>query len=77
MSFLVLLTVSDDVGKTPDKPEYKDGTWHIESMMNERIVAGGLYYYDQEYVSVHVRQTVRTILINKSIRNTGPNRLSR
>ncbi|GAA3738662.1 hypothetical protein GCM10022225_22030 [Plantactinospora mayteni] len=33
---------------TPDKPEYPGGTWHVEGMMNERIVSTGIYYWDSE-----------------------------
>ncbi|KAL5532593.1 hypothetical protein ACEPAF_4367 [Sanghuangporus sanghuang] len=36
---------------TPENPEYKGGSWHIEGMVNERIVASGLYYYDQENIT--------------------------
>ncbi|KAL5529747.1 hypothetical protein ACEPAG_5732 [Sanghuangporus baumii] len=36
---------------TPEKPEYKGGSWHIEGMANERIVASGIYYYDQENIT--------------------------
>ncbi|KAG8941052.1 hypothetical protein FRC04_004800 [Tulasnella sp. 424] len=31
---------------SPDKPEYQGGSWHVEGMANERIVASGIYYYD-------------------------------
>ncbi|KAI0675902.1 hypothetical protein C8Q78DRAFT_1066532 [Trametes maxima] len=30
----------------PEKPAYPGGSWHIEGMQNERIVATGLFYYD-------------------------------
>ncbi len=30
---------------TPKKPKYPGGAWHIEGMLNERIVATGLFYY--------------------------------
>ncbi|MFI1092052.1 DUF4246 domain-containing protein [Streptomyces sp. NPDC020917] len=33
---------------TPDKPEYAGGSWHVEGMMNERIVSTGIYYWDNE-----------------------------
>ncbi|KAF7320935.1 hypothetical protein HMN09_00180200 [Mycena chlorophos] len=36
---------------TPEKPEYEGGNWHVEGMMNERIVASGIYYYDQENIT--------------------------
>lgn len=31
---------------TPENPEYAGGSWHVEGMENERIVATGIYYYD-------------------------------
>lgn len=30
---------------TPEKPRYEGGSWHVEGMANEKIVATGLYYY--------------------------------
>ncbi|KAI5121385.1 hypothetical protein M0805_001198 [Coniferiporia weirii] len=36
---------------TSEKPEYKGGSWHIEGMAHEHIVASGLYYYDQENIT--------------------------
>lgn len=33
---------------TPDKPEYHGGSWHVEGMVNERIVSTGIYYWDSE-----------------------------
>lgn len=33
---------------TPDKPEYSGGSWHVEGMLNERIVSTGIYYWDSE-----------------------------
>ncbi|WP_030857031.1 DUF4246 domain-containing protein [Streptomyces sp. NRRL F-2747] len=36
---------------TPDKPEYAGGSWHVEGMMNERIVSTGIYYWDSENVT--------------------------
>lgn len=36
---------------TPDKPEYADGSWHVEGMMNERIVSTGIYYWDSENIT--------------------------
>ncbi|KAF1977877.1 hypothetical protein BU23DRAFT_657381 [Bimuria novae-zelandiae CBS 107.79] len=33
---------------TPEKPDYPDGTWHLEGMLNESIVATSIYYYDVE-----------------------------
>jgi hypothetical protein len=36
---------------TPDKPAYPGGTWHVEGMMNERIVSTGIYYWDSENIT--------------------------
>ncbi|KAK6497880.1 hypothetical protein TWF481_012279 [Arthrobotrys musiformis] len=36
---------------TPNKPRYKGGSWHVEAMLNERIIATGIYYYDQENIT--------------------------
>ncbi|KAI0716774.1 hypothetical protein C8Q76DRAFT_417198 [Earliella scabrosa] len=36
---------------TPDKPRYPGGSWHVEGMANEAIVATGLYYYACENIS--------------------------
>jgi len=33
---------------TPEKPKYGGGSWHIEGMENESIVASGIYYYDEK-----------------------------
>jgi hypothetical protein len=36
---------------TPDKPEYAGGSWHVEGMMNERIVSTGIFYWDSENIT--------------------------
>ncbi len=36
---------------TPDKPEYVGGSWHVEGMLNERIVSTGIYYWDSENIT--------------------------
>lgn len=36
---------------TPEQPKYHGGSWHVEGMRNERIVASGIFYYDEEYVT--------------------------
>ncbi|KAH8087203.1 hypothetical protein BXZ70DRAFT_1073353 [Cristinia sonorae] len=36
---------------TPEKPEYPGGNWHVEGMINERIVATGIYYLDSDNIS--------------------------
>ncbi|KAG8916501.1 hypothetical protein FRC01_003116 [Tulasnella sp. 417] len=36
---------------TPEKPEFPGGSWHVEGMANEQIVASGIYYYDCENIT--------------------------
>ncbi|KAF8198394.1 hypothetical protein K438DRAFT_1824332 [Mycena galopus ATCC 62051] len=36
---------------TPEQPEYAGGSWHVEGMVNEHIVASGIYYYDEENIT--------------------------
>jgi hypothetical protein len=36
---------------TPEKPSYEGGSWHIEGMVNEAIVATGLFYYSMENIT--------------------------
>ncbi|KAJ6542721.1 hypothetical protein B0H19DRAFT_1171611 [Mycena capillaripes] len=36
---------------TPENPEYDGGSWHVEGMVNESIVASGIYYYDEENIT--------------------------
>jgi hypothetical protein len=36
---------------TPKNPKYNGGSWHVEGMLNERIVASGIYYYDNDNVA--------------------------
>lgn len=36
---------------TPENPRYEGGTWHVEGMANENIVASGIYYYHTENIS--------------------------
>ncbi|AQU68289.1 DUF4246 domain-containing protein [Streptomyces niveus] len=36
---------------TPEKPDYSGGSWHVEGMMNERIVSTGIYYWDGENIT--------------------------
>ncbi|MFI9122721.1 DUF4246 domain-containing protein [Streptomyces bikiniensis] len=36
---------------TPEKPEYAGGSWHVEGMLNERIVSTGLFYWDSENIT--------------------------
>ncbi|KAG0322848.1 hypothetical protein BGZ97_003405 [Linnemannia gamsii] len=36
---------------TPNNPKYEGGTWHVEGMANENIVATGIYYYHTENIT--------------------------
>ncbi|KAF7293234.1 hypothetical protein HMN09_01201600 [Mycena chlorophos] len=36
---------------TPEMPEYAGGSWHVEGMVNESIVASGIFYYDEENIT--------------------------
>ncbi|KAJ7086391.1 hypothetical protein B0H15DRAFT_347160 [Mycena belliarum] len=36
---------------SPEQPKYAGGSWHVEGMMNENIVASGIYYYDEENIT--------------------------
>jgi hypothetical protein len=36
---------------TPEKPDYAGGSWHLEGMLNEGIVATSIYYYDIDNVT--------------------------
>nr|WP_284453867.1 DUF4246 domain-containing protein [Streptomyces sp. MRC013] len=36
---------------TPDKPEYPGGSWHVEGMLDERIVSTGVHYRDSEDIT--------------------------
>ncbi|WP_030324589.1 DUF4246 domain-containing protein [Streptomyces flavochromogenes] len=36
---------------TPEKPEYSGGSWHVEGMVNERIVSTCIYYWDSENIT--------------------------
>ncbi|MYW04941.1 DUF4246 domain-containing protein [Streptomyces sp. SID3343] len=36
---------------TPDKPEYPGGSWHVEGMLNERIVSTAIHYWDSENIT--------------------------
>ncbi|KAG0219175.1 hypothetical protein B0O80DRAFT_533492 [Mortierella sp. GBAus27b] len=36
---------------TPENPKYTGGSWHVEGMANENIVASGIYYYHTENIT--------------------------
>lgn len=36
---------------TPEKPDYAGGGWHVEGMLNERIVATALYYLHSDNIT--------------------------
>ncbi|GJP43051.1 hypothetical protein CLOM_g2554 [Closterium sp. NIES-68] len=36
---------------SPENPRYPGGTWHVEGMRNEHIVATGIYYFDSDNIT--------------------------
>ncbi|KAG8899799.1 hypothetical protein FRC00_000899 [Tulasnella sp. 408] len=46
---------------TPERPHYPGGSWHVEGMANERILASGIYYYDSENISESELQFRRVV----------------
>lgn len=70
---------------TPEKPKYGGGTWHVEGIDQERIVATGIYYYEVENVTeskLTFRQSItepdyeqnddRGVLAVYGLKNEGP-----
>ena len=45
------LEPSEGPNAVAGKEEYHGGSWHVEGMRNEHIVASGIYYYDQENIT--------------------------
>ncbi|GAA5840534.1 hypothetical protein JCM11251_007611 [Rhodosporidiobolus azoricus] len=48
---LQVITKIASIHLTPDKPDYEGGSWHVEGMQNEEIVASGIYYFSQENIT--------------------------
>ncbi|MDG9715141.1 DUF4246 domain-containing protein [Streptomyces sp. DH24] len=48
---LQVITKLATIHLTPDKPEYPGGSWHVEGMLNERIVSTGIYYWDSDNIT--------------------------
>ncbi|OSD06643.1 hypothetical protein PYCCODRAFT_1383781 [Trametes coccinea BRFM310] len=46
---------------SPENPQYPGGSWHVEGMANERIVATGLYYYSSSNIT-ESRLNFRTVV---------------
>ncbi|MFI9582271.1 DUF4246 domain-containing protein [Streptomyces sp. NPDC052236] len=59
---------------TPDKPEYPGGSWHVEGMMNERIVSTAIYYWDSENIT-ESRLSFRAALDDPSYEQNDDNGL--
>ncbi|MGV9451536.1 DUF4246 domain-containing protein [Streptomyces sp. NPDC003635] len=59
---------------TPDKPEYAGGSWHVEGMMNERIVSTGIYYWDSDNIT-ESRLSFRAALDDPSYEQNDDNGL--
>ncbi|WP_128976108.1 DUF4246 domain-containing protein [Streptomyces roseicoloratus] len=48
---LQVITKLATIHLTPEEPEYAGGSWHVEGMLNERIVSTGIYYWDSENIT--------------------------
>jgi hypothetical protein len=48
---LKVIVKMSNIHLTPESPEYRGGSWHVEGMENESIVATGIYYYDVENIT--------------------------
>ena len=48
---LQVIVKAADIVLTPEKPVYPGGTWHLEGMAHENIVAAGICYYKQENIT--------------------------
>ncbi|KAF9905404.1 hypothetical protein EC991_001699 [Linnemannia zychae] len=48
---LQIITKLANIELTPSSPFYRGGTWHVEGMANENIVATGIYYYDTHNIT--------------------------
>ncbi|KAK6336709.1 hypothetical protein TWF718_009500 [Orbilia javanica] len=58
---------------TPENPNYNGGSWHVEAMRNERIVATGIYYYSQENITASNLQFRRTVYVDRNPRVQSSN----
>jgi len=47
----IYLEPSEGPNAVTGKEKYHGGTWHVQGMRNEHIVATGIYYYDQENIT--------------------------
>lgn len=59
---------------TPEKPEYSGGSWHVEGMLNERIVSTAIYYWDSENIT-ESRLSFRAALDDPSYEQNDDNGL--
>lgn len=50
---------------TPEKPTYQGGSWHIEGMPHERIVASGLHYLTVEGISESYLEFRKPTIVNE------------
>ncbi|MFK0102285.1 DUF4246 domain-containing protein [Streptomyces sp. NPDC091040] len=60
---------------TPEKPEYAGGSWHVEGMLNERIVSTGIYYWDSDNIT-DSRLSFRTALYEPDYEQNDNNGVS-
>ena len=48
---LKVITKLANIELSPEKPDYKGGSWHVEGQINEDIVATVIYYYNSENIT--------------------------
>jgi len=48
---LQVITKIAEIILTPESPTYEGGSWHVEGMKNESIVATGIYYFDVQNIT--------------------------
>ncbi|KAJ3360692.1 hypothetical protein GGF32_008087 [Allomyces javanicus] len=48
---LKVITKLANIHLTVDNPKYPGGSWHIEGMLNESIIATAIYYWDVENIT--------------------------
>ncbi|KAJ3367873.1 hypothetical protein GGF31_007034 [Allomyces arbusculus] len=59
---LKVITKLANIHLTVDNPKYPGGSWHIEGMLNESIIATAIYYWDVENITdskLHFRTGVQ------------------
>jgi hypothetical protein len=56
---LQIIVKLSSIELTPEKPSFDGGSWHLEGMLNERIIGTAIYYFDVANIThprLHFRQ---------------------